>query len=116
MVSSAYKFLSEVDDNNNNANSQILWLKIVSLKVSIFVWQLLLNRIPAKDNLPRRQILATNDQICVANCGVDEDKDHLFLNCGFSGRMWPIISNWLGFATTSQGKLLDHILQFDGVI
>ena len=32
-------------------NNIFFWLKAVPLKVSIFVWQFLLNRLPTKDNL-----------------------------------------------------------------
>ena len=77
MVSSAYKYLSEVDVINNQANSKFLCLKTVPLKIFIFVWRLILNRISAKDNLVRRRILVTNDHKCVTNYGVAEDIDHL---------------------------------------
>lgn len=73
-INNAYKNLTEVDNINHQANSQILWLKIVPLNISIFVWRLLLNRILTNNNLAMRQILATNEQRCVSNCGLDEDK------------------------------------------
>lgn len=62
-----------------------------------------------------RQIFATHDQICVANCGVDEIRDHLFVTCDFFGGLWTFIFNWLWFSTTSQGKVLDHLLLFGGL-
>lgn len=37
--------------NNSMEDNNILWLKVVPLKVSSFVWQFLLNRLPTKDNL-----------------------------------------------------------------
>jgi len=63
-----------------------MWLKAVPLKVSIFVWRLFLNRIPTRDKLFQRRVLAESDQSCVANCGLNEDINHLFLNCGFLWR------------------------------
>lgn len=81
----------------------------------IFVYQLLLNRIPVKKILARQQNLAMTGQRCVANCGVDGNIDNLFVKRDFFSRLWPIISNCLGFSTTSQTKLLDHLLQFGGL-
>lgn len=90
-------------------------MKIVSLKVFIFALWLLLNRSLTKYTLARRRIFATNDKRCVVSCGVHEDKDHLIVTCDFFGRSWPIIFNWLGFSTTSQGTILKHILQYGGL-
>lgn len=75
--------MSEVDIINNQANSQILSLKVVPLKVTIFGWRLFMNHITTKDNLVRWQVLITNDHRCVANFGVAENKDHLFVTCNF---------------------------------
>jgi len=58
-----------VEDNIPLVNNQVLWLKLISLKTNILVWQLLLKRVPTKDSLVRRQILAQNDQNCSARCG-----------------------------------------------
>lgn len=44
-VSSAYKYMSEVNAIKNQANSQFLGLKNLSLMVIIFGWRLFLNRI-----------------------------------------------------------------------
>jgi len=38
------------------------------------------------DKLFQRRVLLVLEQSCVANCGLNEDKDHLFLNCGFFWR------------------------------
>jgi len=83
-VSSAYSFLTETNIRQEQINNNIFtWLKAVPLKVSIFVWRLFLNRIPTRDKLFQRRVLAESDQSCPPNYNLNEDRDHLFLNCGF---------------------------------
>lgn len=45
IVSRAYNILTVVDRDNYSENSPALWLKAVPLKVSLFAWCLLLNRV-----------------------------------------------------------------------
>jgi len=47
-VMSAYHFLTSTTNNNTSDYSRILQLKVVPLKVSLFDWRLLLNRILTK--------------------------------------------------------------------
>ncbi|AET05413.1 transmembrane protein, putative [Medicago truncatula] len=35
-------------------------------------------------------------------CGMNEDKEHMFVRCDFYGRLWLLITNWLGLATVCQ--------------
>lgn len=98
-VGFAYSYLTDADNNNQQHNNQFLWLQEVPLKVSIFAWRLFLNRVPTRDKLLQRRALTIDEQGCVANCGSNEDKDHLFINCVFFGGLWPLIAGWLGFST-----------------
>lgn len=63
----------------------------------------------------KRRILAIDDQGCLANCGSNEDKDNLFVNCDFFGKLWSIIYGWLGFSPAFHGCVLDHLIQFGGL-
>jgi len=135
-VSSAYQLLSEavdkgvvVNNNNNNDLHFILWLKEVPLKVSLFAWRLLQNRIPTKDNLMCRQVLSVNDELCTGGCGSTEDRDqpctggcgstedrdHLFVSCNFYGNIWVLIRGWLGIPTVTSPNLLSHLRHFSGL-
>ena len=56
LVDSAYRYLIDAFDNDviviDHSNfSHILWLKTILLKVSLFAWCLLLNRLSTRDNL-----------------------------------------------------------------
>jgi len=100
-ISSAYYFLTDLDldtHQQHNNNYRFLWLKAVPLKVLIFAWRLFLNRIPTRDKPFQCRVLLVSEQGCIANCGYNEDREHLFLTCGFFGGVWNIIAEWLGFS------------------
>jgi len=54
---------------------------MIPFKFNILVWRLMLNWLSLKDLLVRRYILVLYDNICSADFGYPEDRDHLFINC-----------------------------------
>ena len=114
-VSSAYNKLSKMGINQYHNSHNFVWLKVNPLKVSIFAWKLLRNRVPTRNNLFQWRIIACTDQECTAACGMNKDVNHLFVNCNFYGRLWYLISRWLGFSTVYNSRILEHIYQFDSL-
>jgi hypothetical protein len=114
-VKSAYSFLTASDTNLNEGFDSFLWLKAVPLKVNLFVWRLFLNRLPTKDNLFRRGAIDAAQLSCAALCGDLEDRDHLFFRCGVYGRIWLLISKWLGFESAFNATPSTHAYQFCGL-
>jgi len=114
-VSRVYYRLTEEDDHVINDNGHLTdnhlwWLKVVPLKVSLFAWCLLLNRVPTRDNLLiRRCVLSPNDQSYMRGCELNEDKDNLFVNYYFYRKIWSAISYWLGVSTAAKRNLPDHL-------
>ena len=47
-----------------------------------------------------------------ALCGKEEERDHLFFQCDHYGRLWLLISHWLGIVTALHGDLNAHVNQF----
>ena len=90
-----------------------VWHMQVSLKVSLFAWCLLRNRLPTKDTLLRRRVLQPDDTMCEGGCGLLESVDHLFLGCNFFGSVWFLVWQWLGISTVGFGVLPEHFLQFN---
>jgi len=82
-VSSAYEYLISMDNNAIFVNSDNVWLKAVSLKGSMFVWRLLLNRSLTKDNLIRRRVIHNKDLLCIGGCDIAKDRNHLSSNVMF---------------------------------
>jgi len=97
---------------NYNDYHLILWLKEVSLKVSLFAWRLLHNRITTKDNLPRPHVLTINDHLCTGRCGCIEDTYHLFVSCVFYDNLWYLIYDWFEFSLATSSNLLLHLRHF----
>ncbi|GAU09987.1 hypothetical protein TSUD_393040 [Trifolium subterraneum] len=75
-----------------------LWKCAVPSKVRAFGWQLLLNRIQTKDNLVKRNLLQTDQQLCVFCGRKTETAVHLFLHCEWVAKVWYSITGWLGFS------------------
>ena len=94
----AYHFLTSVDGPLERGLFDDVWHKQVLLKVSIFSWRLLRNRLPTKDNLVQRQILHNDDNVCVGGCGFVETADHLLFSCDIFGSVWFLVLQWLGLS------------------
>jgi len=58
-----------------------IWLKKVPLKVLVFQWYVLRNRLPTRDNLIRCGVLQPDSHLCVSGCGMEEIIDLLFFFC-----------------------------------
>jgi len=61
-----------------DATEKLIWHTQVPLKVSILAWRLLRDRLPTKNNLHTRGIIAEADMYCVAGCGQVETANHFF--------------------------------------
>jgi len=87
-------------------------VKEAPLKVSVFVWRLLCNRIPTKDNLLCRRIIPFDDISCIAGCDSFETVDHLLFHCPHFGVVWHHIFQWLDISFIAPASISDHLHQF----
>jgi hypothetical protein len=77
-------------------NFKAIWKSPAPSKVAGFAWQVLLDRVPTRENLFRRKILQPEDDKCCVFCGVHmESIQHLFLYCGFVLKVWEQVFVWL---------------------
>jgi hypothetical protein len=84
----------------------------VPLKVSIFAWRLLRDRLPTKVNMVARCIISPDALFCVSGCGDVESTHHLFLSCSFFRSLWLLVRSWNGFLSVDTQQLSHHFLQF----
>jgi len=89
--------LTSTSNNLVATHTKEIWNKEVPLKISLFAWRLLSDRLPTTDNLIERHILLQNAQFCVGGCDMMEDAKHLFFSCEFFGKLWYSISHWLSY-------------------
>jgi len=89
-----------------------LWHKDVPLKVVLFVWSLFRDRLPTKDNLFCRHVIAFDAQSCVGGCGEVETSSHLFFHCNLFGSVWNHILRWLGLSAVWPYDVANHYYQF----
>ena len=73
-----------------------IWKLDIAPKLKLFIWQLLLNGLPTRNNLIYRNINVPH--ICPFCNSHAETQDHLFLNCPFIRQYWDadIVSHWMG--------------------
>jgi len=57
-----YQYLASSNSSVERGISDVVWLKHIPLKVSMFVWRLLQNRLSTKDNLIRMMVLHQEDK------------------------------------------------------
>ncbi|GAU18667.1 hypothetical protein TSUD_125000 [Trifolium subterraneum] len=98
-VKSAYLMLtSGVVHNGVDSLLARVWKSWAPSKVIVFSWQLLLDRVPTRQNLLRRRVIRDPSGALCAFCGASvEAIDHLFITCGSISLVWYSIFRWLGF-------------------
>ena len=111
-VKGVYQLFTSVDEPPASDILDNVWHKHVPLKVSLFAWRLLRNRLPTKDNLVRRHVLQHDATQCVKGCSGQESASHLFLHCATFGNLWVSVSQWLHVSFVAPEVLCDHFLQF----
>ncbi|MCI30393.1 70 kDa peptidyl-prolyl isomerase, partial [Trifolium medium] len=111
-VRGAYQLLTSQDSIILNEAEDLIWHKQVPLKVSIFAWRLLRDRLPTKANLVTRGIISMEAHFCVAGCGGIESAQHLFFTCGTFGSLWSSVRSWIGFSSVDPQNPSDHFIQF----
>ncbi|XP_006598548.1 uncharacterized protein [Glycine max] len=77
---------------------QQLWDIKIPPKALSFVWRLLWDRLPTKDNLSRRQVEIDND-LCPFYQSQPESASHLFFTCGKVLPLWWEFNSWVSQPT-----------------
>ncbi|XP_058776197.1 uncharacterized protein LOC131650508 [Vicia villosa] len=73
-----------------------VWRAKVPESVKCFGWRFILNSIPTREELGRRGVLLGSDSVvCPLYNRVTESKEHLFLLCTESAKVWKKVLFWL---------------------
>ncbi|GAU16239.1 hypothetical protein TSUD_298710 [Trifolium subterraneum] len=109
-VKGAYQTLTSHSGVTLDSAADLIWHKQVPLKVSIFAWRLLRDRLPTKTNLAICGIISPEAQSCVAGCEDMESAQHLFISCSIFGSLWSSVRSWIGLSSVDPQNLADHFL------
>ncbi|KAK2377085.1 hypothetical protein QL285_077809 [Trifolium repens] len=75
---------------------RLIWMSKGPTKMTAFVWQFLLNKIPTRYNIQQRGMtLPVQSRECVLCDSEVENSVHLFLHCSFAARVWYDVFKWL---------------------
>jgi len=111
-VRDTYRFITNDGVQIDRSLVNDVWHRFIPAKVSLFVWRLLRNRLPTRDNLVRRNILQPPLSLCPFGCNEPESARHLFLECTTSNFLWSQVTSWLGISMVFPLDLRDHLYQF----
>ena len=89
-VSSMYRQLSQ---GANVAHCKDIWVARVLLKIRIFSWQLVLDRLPSNLQLATRH--GPSNGNC-ALCGQPEDASYILFTCSMAKFSWSVLRQLLG--------------------
>lgn len=90
-VSGAYDMLTFQEPAQIWHDLNLIWHKHVPLKVFIFAWRLLRDRLHTKPNLATHSVISSRTCSCVSGCGQVEDARHFLLSCTFFMSIWPLL-------------------------
>ncbi|GKC33866.1 RNA-directed DNA polymerase, eukaryota, reverse transcriptase zinc-binding domain protein, partial [Tanacetum coccineum] len=69
------------------------WNRCVPIKINVFMWRLLLNKLPSRVNLDRRGIDVGS--ILCPICQDDvESVYHLYFSCEMAKDLWDLLAKW----------------------
>lgn len=98
-VKSAYSFLHGVSNSEPDQVFSVLWSIPAPSNPKAFMWRVFWNRIQTKDNLRRRGILASQEEVRCPFCmQVEESMEHLLFSCVFASSLWKlrlVIDGWV---------------------
>nr|GEY90329.1 RNA-directed DNA polymerase, eukaryota, reverse transcriptase zinc-binding domain protein [Tanacetum cinerariifolium] len=69
------------------------WNRRIPNKVNVFIWKLMLNKLPARVNLDRRDI-DVGSILCPICMEDVETANHIFLSCNMAKDLWSLFAKW----------------------
>lgn len=91
-----------------------IWKSAAPSKVIAFSWQLMLDRIPTRENLVYRGLPRMDDLVCPLCNGGAETDVHLFLHCPVAGKLWYEIVWWIDQSLVLPANLSQSLVLLAG--
>lgn len=97
-VKGTYQYITTYVNSLDRGMFDVVWQRQVPLKVSVFTWRILRDRLPTQDNLLRRGIIHQDDTPCIGGCRSSETAEHLLLRCDIFGSVWHYVYQCAGIS------------------
>jgi hypothetical protein len=85
-------------DNTSSANDRVfeanVWIKGAPLKVQVFLWLTVQDKVSTRAFLHQRTVLSATQASCVFSSSDLETSEHLFIHCNFSRSVWMKVLDW----------------------
>lgn len=89
-----------------------LWNCYAPRRVQAITWKILKQRMATKENLQKRGVLHSDEELMCSFCGEERETDfHLFFDCKFSRLLWNNYYDWLNIMVVSQSPPYINFLQ-----
>lgn len=117
-VAAAYRHLYSIKQQQHLSPTASLlndtfWKCQVPLKVLMFSWRLLHDRLATRSLLQLRSV-PIESTTCVLCLQHVEESNHLFVLFPFANQVWQGILNWLGYSFLLPNNIHELYLQLDG--
>ena len=110
-VKSGYMVLNKEDQMQTSKAFKLLWNIKISPSVLVHTWRLLLDRLPTKVNLVKRDMQLTN-MLCPLYQEGEETSQHLFGTCKVAQKVWDQCDRWVGNVIVRHESTIIHFLSF----
>ncbi|GJW59653.1 RNA-directed DNA polymerase, eukaryota [Tanacetum coccineum] len=90
------------------------WIKCIPIKVNVFVWKALLDCLPTRLNLARRNVVTASlsSPVCDA---APEDTSHLFFSCSVAREVARSVCRWWDLGSHSFNLYAEWLVWFNSI-
>ncbi|XP_057811921.1 uncharacterized protein LOC131026169 [Salvia miltiorrhiza] len=117
-IKSVYEVIKAQRSENGLQRSDMkvlasVWKTPAPQKAIVTSWRLLRNRLPTCDNLRKRKINMSEEDLQCCFCqDHEEDTNHMFISCPKTQELWDEIQRWTGISTAQPFAAAAHWLNF----
>lgn len=122
-VKAAYSEIMKRSSSPNNVTTTAdddifskIWRAQAPLKVKVYTWRLILDRLPVIENLQKRNVANPMQPLCNCCNSELETATHLFLECAEVKKIWYKIMAWIGVSWAEPRDVTGHWKCFSNLL
>lgn len=91
-----------------------VWNRYLPIKINIFIWRVIINRLPTTCNLDGRGVYLKS-LLCMCSEEEQEDGNHIFFECSIAPRLWLNLAKWVYQQIPTFSSVTDLMHWIDGL-